>query len=83
MSGRLKGELVLNGSECEQLRALTIRCKTAQALALRTRVVLACADSIDTKTVAVKQRITQQTVSKWWARFGTARRTPARRAEDD
>ena len=69
MSGRPKGELVLSESEREELQALTMRRKTAQALALRARIVLACADGMDNKTVAAKQRVTQQTVSKWRARF--------------
>ena len=69
MSGRSKGELVLSDSEREELKALTMRRKTAQALALRARIVLACADGMDNKTVAAKQRVTQQTVSKWRARF--------------
>ncbi|WP_376776368.1 MULTISPECIES: hypothetical protein [Paraburkholderia] len=41
--------------------ALTMRRKTAQAAALRARIVLACADGIDNKTVAAKLRVTQQT----------------------
>ena len=69
MSGRSKGELVLSDSEREELQALTMRRKPAQALALRARIVLACADGMDNKTVAAKQRVTQQTVSKWRARF--------------
>src|SRR5471032_514840 len=69
MSGRSKGELVLSDSERDELQALTMRRKTAQALALRARIVLACADGMDNKTVAAKQRVTQQTVSKWRARF--------------
>ena len=64
MSGRPKGELVLSDSEREDLQALTLRRKTAQALALRARIVLACADGMDNKTVAAKQRVTQQTVTK-------------------
>jgi transposase len=69
MSGRPKGALVLSESEREELQALTMRRKTAQALALRARIVLACADGLDNKSVAAKQRVTQQTVSKWRARF--------------
>ena len=41
MRGRPKVELVLNETEREQLTALTLRRKTAQALALRARIVLA------------------------------------------
>ena len=39
---RPKTELVLTDGEREQLRALTLRGKTAQALALRALVVMAC-----------------------------------------
>jgi len=69
MGGRPKAELVLSESERDQLTALTMRRKTAQALALRARIVLACADGIDNKTVAAKLRVTQQTVSKWRGRY--------------
>ncbi len=69
MSGRPNGELVLSESERKELQALTLRRKTAQALALRARIVLACADGLDNRSVAAKQRVTQQTVSKWRARF--------------
>jgi transposase len=69
MRGRPKAELVLTDDEREQLVALTLRRKTAQALAQRARIVLACADGIDNKIVASRQRVTPQTVSKWRARF--------------
>ena len=64
MSGRPKTTLVLTEAEREQLKALTLRRKTAQALALRARIVLACADGQDNKVVAARQRITPQMVSK-------------------
>ena len=69
MSGRPKTTLVLTEAEREQLKALTLRRKTAQALALRARIVLACADGQDNKVVAARQRVTPQMVSKWRARF--------------
>ncbi len=69
MRGRPKSELVLSEAEREQLTALTLRRKTAQALALRARIVLACAEGTDNKLVASRQRVTPQTVSKWRARF--------------
>jgi transposase InsO family protein len=69
MSGRPKAELVLSEAEREQLTALTMRRKTAQALALRARIVLSCAEGIDNRTVAAKLRVTQQTVSKWRGRY--------------
>jgi transposase len=49
--------------------ALTLRRKTAQALALRARIVLACAEGQDNKVVAARQRVTKQMVGKWRARF--------------
>src|SRR5512132_2240762 len=69
MRGRPKAQLVLTEDERERLTALTLRRKTAQALALRARIVLACADGVDNKSVASRQRVTPQTVSKWRARF--------------
>ena len=69
MAGRPKAQLVLSEVEREQLVALTLRRKTAQALALRARIVLACAAGADNQDVAARQRVTKQTVSKWRARF--------------
>ena len=73
MRGRPKAKLVLSQSEREQLLALTMRRKTAQAMALRARIVLSCADGLENKAVAMQLRVTQQTVSKWRARFVTDR----------
>ena len=69
MAGRPKAELMLSQAERDQLVALTLRRKTAQALALRARIVLTCADGADNQDVAARQRVTKQTVSKWRARF--------------
>ena len=55
MRGRPKSELVLTEDEHEQLTALTLRRKTAQALALRARIVLACAEGVDNKLVASRE----------------------------
>ena len=63
MRGRPKAELVLSEAEREQLTALTRRRKTAQALALRARIVLACAEGMDNKEVAARKRVTPQTVA--------------------
>jgi len=67
--GRPKAELTLSDAEREQLKALTLRRKTAQALALRARIVLGCADGLDNNAVAARHRVTPQMVSKWRARF--------------
>ena len=69
MGRRAQGQLVLTEAEREELVALRLRRKTAQALALRARIVLACAEGQANKVVAARQRVTQQTVGKWRARY--------------
>src|SRR5580658_10508573 len=49
------------------------RPKTAQRLALRSRIVLRCAEGLPNQTVARELRITGATVCKWRERFRTAR----------
>ena len=68
-TGRPKAELVLTGQEREQLVRWSRRRKSAQALVLRSRIVLACADGVDNKTVAAQLGCAQVTVGKWRARF--------------
>ena len=45
------------------------RRKSTQALALRSRIVLGCAEGLDNKRVAAREGVTPQTVGKWRARF--------------
>lgn len=71
--GRPKAEIVLNGSEREQLQAWTRRGKTAQALASRSRIILECATGVDSKAIAQRLSVSQQTVSKWRNRFALSR----------
>ena len=55
----------LSEGERIALLALARRHKTAQAAALRARIVLACAKGIETIAWVDRLRVTQQTVSKW------------------
>jgi len=71
--GRPKAEIVLNDREREQLETWTRRRKTAQSLALRSRIVLECATGVDSKIVAHDLSVSQQTVSKWCNRFAANR----------
>ena len=73
MGGRPKAQIMLNETEREQLEAWARRRKTAQALAMRSQVVLCCANSMDNKAVAARLRVTPQTVSKWRNRFAEQR----------
>ena len=63
-SGRPKTELILSDDEREQLHRWSRRPKTAQALAQRARIVLACADGRSNDEVARQLKITPQTVGK-------------------
>ena len=51
------------------LEGYTQRRKTAQAVALRARIVLGCASGLSNKAVAARERVTVQTVGKWRRRF--------------
>ena len=68
-TGRPKAKLVLSSSERETLVRWIRRGKTAQRLAVRARIVLACADGLDNKAVAARLGLTGQTVGKWRSRF--------------
>ena len=67
--GRPKAGLVLSDAEREQLARWARRAKTSQALALRARIVLACADGKDNKAVAAELRTTEHTVARWRGGF--------------
>jgi transposase len=70
---RPKAPLVLSVEERNELNALTARRKTAQMLANRARVILACAEGLDNKEVARRLRVSKQMVCRWRGRFLAAR----------
>jgi transposase len=68
-TGRPKHPLILTEEERERLQSLAHRARSQPALARRARVVMACAQGLDNKTVASKLRCSLGMVCKWRARF--------------
>jgi transposase len=71
--GRPKAELVLSDDERETLERWVRRPKSAQALALRCRIVLECASAQTNREVSRRLGVSEATVSKWRRRFITLR----------
>lgn len=69
MRGRPKARLVVAPTEREALERWAQRAKTAQALALRARLILLCAKGLTNKAVAEALHISAQMVCKWRGRF--------------
>ena len=67
--GRAVPPLVLEAEERAILERWARRPKTAQALAQRSRMILACAGGKSDSTVAAELRVTRHTVGRWRRRF--------------
>jgi transposase len=68
-TGRPKQPLILTEEERDRLQSLAHRARSQPLLARRARVVLACAEGLDNKTVARKMRVSLGMVGKWRSRF--------------
>jgi transposase len=68
-TGRPLSALDLSEDQRQELRRLVRRPKSAQALALRARIVLACAEGRSNREVAQALGVTRMTVGKWRRRF--------------
>lgn len=75
-TGRPKVELVLTAEERETLQRWARRSTSAQALAQRCRVVLACAEGLSNVEVAARLGVHRTMVGKWRARFASDGWTP-------
>ena len=68
-TGRPKAELTLSGAERDTLQRWARRAKSSQALALRAKIILTCAEGHDNKQAAALLRCHDSTVGKWRKRF--------------
>jgi len=69
MARRRLAALVLSDDERAELTSLAARRSTAQALALRARIVLRCATGAENQQVATNLGVDKTTVGKWRRRF--------------
>jgi transposase len=72
-TGRPIPELIVSGAERETLENWARRPKSAQALALRARMILRCAGGLTNTQVAGQLQVRIATVGKWRQRFADRR----------
>jgi transposase len=68
-TGRPMPPVSVTEDQRSTLESWARRPKTAQALALRAKIILACAEGKPNRVVARQSRVRQQTVGKWRSRF--------------
>jgi len=68
-TGRPKKPLEITDEDRDKLQTIARRPKSAQAMAMRARIVLSCGEGMSNSEVAHKLRITGATVGKWRERF--------------
>src|SRR5580698_4223457 len=68
-NGRPTKPLHVTAEEREKLRMLARRPKSAQAMAMRARIVLGCEEGLTNGAIAKKLHITGATDCKWRERF--------------
>ena len=68
-TGRPKAALVLSAEQRDELERWVRRRSTAQALALRARIILSCAEGGSNKDVANRLGVSRLTIGRWRSRF--------------
>jgi transposase-like protein len=68
-TGRPIAALVLSAEERETLTRWSRRAKSAQVLAMRAKIILACAEGASNTDAATALRVHLSTVGKWRRRF--------------
>src|SRR2546423_13257397 len=72
-TGRPKARVKLTAAERQVLERWARRAKSSQVLAMRSKIVLACAEGRDNVEIAAGLGVHRDTVSKWRNRFGRLR----------
>src|SRR5207245_10926511 len=68
-TGRPKAALMVSAEQREELERWVRRRSTAQALALRARIILSCAEGGNNKDVATRLGMSRLTIGRWRSRF--------------